>query len=89
MPDSAEMPAPVMTRRLRASFSAAAAGVFALNESTLYTVEALIAYLDHLAGDLDAASAALTEARAVAPDGNAEAANQITRVQALLDGPAP
>ena len=31
------------------SFSAAAAGVFALNESTLYTVEALAAYLDHLA----------------------------------------
>jgi len=31
------------------SFSAAAAGVFALNESTLYTVEAFEAYLDHLA----------------------------------------
>ena len=31
------------------SFSAAAAGVFALNESTLYTVEAFDAYLDHLA----------------------------------------
>ena len=31
------------------SFSAAAAGVFALNESTLYTIEAFTAYLDHLA----------------------------------------
>ena len=31
------------------SFSAAAAGVFALNETTLYTVEAFQAYLDHLA----------------------------------------
>ena len=40
-------------------------------------------------GDLDAALAALTEARSVAPDGDAEATNEITRVQALLDGPAP
>ncbi len=30
------------------SFSAASAGVYALNESSLYTVEALDAYLDHL-----------------------------------------
>ena len=38
-------------------------------------------------GDLDAASAALTEARSVAPEAHAETAAEISRVQALLDGP--
>ena len=76
------------------SFSAAAAGVFALNESTLYTVEALIAYLDHLApGGLlavtrwiklpprDALKLIATAADALAARGVADAAARIALVR--------
>jgi len=76
------------------SFSAAAAGVFALNESTLYTVEALEAYLDHLApgGILavtrwiklpprDALKLIATAADALASRGVADAGQQIALVR--------
>ncbi len=37
------------------------------------------------AGDLESAKATLSEARAVAPDGDVESVNEITAVEALLD----